>query len=115
FAKGTIQQYDNVVVSEGPLPGCAQVRAVEHERRRTMACLLHERPVPQVSCCGGQCGGGATIPALPAGSVPSIPALMQGQAPLPELPEQLPLPTTVPPAPAVPGPRPAGPGPGGAA
>src|SRR5262249_11968600 len=34
FAKGTIQQHDNVVISEGALPCCAQVRAVEHERQR---------------------------------------------------------------------------------
>jgi outer membrane protein TolC len=115
FAKGTIQQYDNVVVSEGPLPGCAQVRAVEHERQRTLACLLRERPVPQVPCCGGQCGGGATIPALPAGSVPSIPAMMQGQPLLPDVPEQLPLPSTAPPAPTAPAPRPAAPGRVGAA
>src|SRR5205823_1180839 len=32
FAKGTILQHDNVVISEGPLPQCAQVRAVDHER-----------------------------------------------------------------------------------
>ena len=33
FAKGTIMQHDNVSIAEGPLPHCAQVRAVEHEQR----------------------------------------------------------------------------------
>src|SRR5262249_58558476 len=46
FAKGTILQHDNVVITEGPLPHCAQVRAVEHERERTLACVLRERASP---------------------------------------------------------------------
>lgn len=44
FAKGTITQHLNVVISEGPLPQCAQIRAVEHERERSKALKLRERP-----------------------------------------------------------------------
>ncbi|MCX7699273.1 MAG: TolC family protein [Gemmataceae bacterium] len=43
FAKGTIMQYDNVLISEGPLPECAQVRATEHFRERTAALVARER------------------------------------------------------------------------
>jgi outer membrane protein TolC len=43
FAKGSIMQYDNVLVSEGPLPECAQVRATEHFRERTAALVARER------------------------------------------------------------------------
>jgi outer membrane protein TolC len=48
FAKGTILQHDNVVIGEGPLPGCARVRAVEHEHERTQALVLRERAKPAV-------------------------------------------------------------------
>lgn len=43
FARGTILQHDNVFIGEGPLPRCAQERAVEHERRRKLAIELRER------------------------------------------------------------------------
>src|SRR5262249_37091036 len=32
--------------SEGPLPACAQERAVEHERERTKAVILRQPPLP---------------------------------------------------------------------
>ena len=44
FAKGTIMAYNNVVISEGALPEAVQVRAVEHERQRSLALTLRERP-----------------------------------------------------------------------
>jgi outer membrane protein TolC len=43
FSKGTIQQYDSVVIADGPLPACARVQAVEHERERTRAHVLRQR------------------------------------------------------------------------
>ncbi len=46
FAKGTILQHDNITINEGPLPACAQARAVEHFRQRTKALLLRERAAP---------------------------------------------------------------------
>src|SRR5262249_8941229 len=48
YAKGTIMQHDNVVISEGLLPHCAQVRAVEHERERSKALVLMQRARPIV-------------------------------------------------------------------
>ncbi|MBI3411374.1 MAG: TolC family protein [Planctomycetes bacterium] len=46
WAKGTIRENNNVMISEGALPACAQERAVEHERERTKAIVLRERPLP---------------------------------------------------------------------
>src|SRR5207249_4669785 len=46
FAKGTIMKHDSVLIGEGPLPKCALVRAVEHERERTAALVLRERENP---------------------------------------------------------------------
>ena len=40
FARGTILNYNNVVIAEGALPYCADVRAAEHGTRR-----------PRRSCC----------------------------------------------------------------
>lgn len=57
FAKGTIQRHDNVYVAEGPLPQCAQVRAVEHERMRAKGLILKERAIPEGAC--------DTLPGLP--------------------------------------------------
>ncbi len=45
-AKGTILQHNNVVIAEGSLPECVQVRAVEHERERSRALVIAERPDP---------------------------------------------------------------------
>jgi outer membrane protein TolC len=71
--RGTIQQYDNVSIADGPLPACVQARADAHIRARQLACVVRERPVP----CGG-CAPAALIPAVSAGP-PSIPALQQQQ------------------------------------
>lgn len=46
WTKGTILQHSNVIIGEGPLPECAQVRAVEHERERTESIILRQRPSP---------------------------------------------------------------------
>ena len=73
FAKGTILQHDNIVISEGLLPKCAQVRAVEHERQRSEAIVLRERakPVPHTACSFEN--GSSGLPELPSLSAPSIP------------------------------------------
>jgi len=85
YATGTIMQRDNVVISEGPLPHCAQVRAVEHESGRRAAVVLRERakPVPQPPCDTGP-GAGPALPELPETTAPSLPSLFEGQQPLPE-------------------------------
>lgn len=45
-SKGTLMLFDNVTINEGALPECVQVRAVEHERERSKAIVLRERPSP---------------------------------------------------------------------
>lgn len=69
WAKGTIQQYDNVVIAEGALPQIVETRAVEHERMRSQAIVLQERargpgPVaqPGISFQENQFPGGAATP-----------------------------------------------------
>jgi len=46
WARGNILVHDNIVIGEGPLPQCVEVRAVEHERQRTHALVLNQRPQP---------------------------------------------------------------------
>ena len=109
FAKGTLLQYDNVVISEGPLPNCAQVRAVEHQKERSKALVCRERAEPQTctACGDGGCGTlGAgcttctdcvtntthtvsTLPALPSDKAPSLLTLAKA-APVPEITEPMP-------------------------
>jgi outer membrane protein TolC len=83
FAKGTILQHDNVVISEGALPGCVQVRAVEHERERTKALVLWERAQP---CLGkGCCSAEKDLPGagpLPPEEHSSLPAVWNSMPPL---------------------------------
>ncbi len=85
FAKGTILQHDNAVISEGPLPQCAQVRAVAHEQERKKAIILRERqnPVLTPPCdCEKGCPG---LPEIPASTAPSLPAVLEGRQPVPEI------------------------------
>jgi outer membrane protein TolC len=74
FAKGTIMNYDNIKIAEGPIPQCAQVRAVEHERERTHAVVLRERAVVTQ---GGYKGSdpGTGVPIVPTHEVPTLPAM----------------------------------------
>ena len=46
WGKGTILHNNNVFLSDGVLPECAHERAVDHERRRTQAHVLHNPPRP---------------------------------------------------------------------
>jgi outer membrane protein TolC len=87
FSKGTIMQFDNVVISEGPLPHCAQVRAVEHERERSKAIVLRERASPPVCAPCNFEKGSYGIPQLPTNEAPTLPKLFEGQPPLPEITE----------------------------
>jgi outer membrane protein TolC len=60
FAKGTILQYNNVTLAEGPLPPWVSKRAAQHERERTdHAIKLRERPNQPVITADGV--GGHTI------------------------------------------------------
>jgi outer membrane protein TolC len=74
FAKGTIMQHDNVVISEGALPHCAQVRAVDHERERAKAILCKERARPDAYpfCVAGPEGAGHGPAHQPLPSLASV-------------------------------------------
>jgi outer membrane protein TolC len=100
FAKGTIMPHDNVVIGEGPLPGCARVRAVEHERERTQALVLRERAKPAV-CLPPACPlpdpqaiAPPPLPVLPTSEASSLSTLMENGSFIPpgEEPVNLPRP-----------------------
>jgi hypothetical protein len=84
FAKGTIMQHDNIVIAEGALPCCAQVRAVEHEHERTAALVLRERAAPASPACYN-CPKGDTGVSLPSAlavtpplkEAPTLPAVVE--------------------------------------
>jgi outer membrane protein TolC len=102
FSKGTIMQFDNVVIAEGALPHCAQVRAVEHERERSKAIVLRERANPVLS---GACDfekGCFGVPELPANEVPTLPKVFDGQPPVPVITEPMPDPKVLSPTAAKP-------------
>src|SRR5207244_8314772 len=88
FSKGTIMQFDNVVISEGPLPHCAQVRAVDHERERSRAIVLRERASPICAACDYE-KGALGLPQLPANEAPTLPRVMEGHPPVPQVTEPL--------------------------
>ncbi len=87
FAKGSILQYDSVAISEGPLPQCAQVRAVDHERERTAALVLRERAVEARRLVPTH-GSATGLPHLPSHDAPSLPALLEGTRLTQEQPER---------------------------
>jgi outer membrane protein TolC len=93
FAKGTILQHDNITISEGPLPECAQIRAVEHERERSKALVLRQRENPITHCqCQVEDGTLILPPNLPENAAPPLPSLYQGMPPLKPVAEPLPPP-----------------------
>jgi outer membrane protein TolC len=82
FSKGTIMEFDNVVIGEGPLPHCAQVRAVEHERERSRAIVLRERANPVTTACAFE-KDSYGLPEMPAREAPSLPQVLGTQPPVP--------------------------------
>jgi outer membrane protein TolC len=108
FARGTILDHDNVVISEGPLPEVAQVRAVEHARERSKALVLRQRADPSLYPACDPVNGCPGVPKLPADAAPPVPAmlesspaapeptgpvlpkLLEGQAPIPDITEPMP-------------------------
>jgi outer membrane protein TolC len=98
FAKGTILRHDNIYISEGALPQCAQVRAVAHEQERTKALVLLERAIPvDYTGCDGKCGSG--MPQLPNDGAVSLPALFEKA---PQVPAEAEKPLPRPAAPGTP-------------
>jgi outer membrane protein TolC len=81
FAKGTIQRYNNLSLQDGPLPPGVMKRAADHERERSAAIKLRERPAfdnaptdPPTEI--GPVGGSPIVPP-PPGQAPA------GVAPMP--------------------------------
>lgn len=103
FAKGTILQHDNVVISEGALPVAAQVRAVEHQRERTVAKVCLERAQP-VDHTPFKDGTAPCMPDLPNDKAPSLPSLLEKAPTVPNgtSSERMGTPTTAAPASANP-------------
>src|SRR5262249_58673043 len=66
--KGTILQYDNVTLAEGPVPRCVQAQASKHIQDRTRALVLRQRPAPVYA---GACCNEAVLNGHP----PSMPAV----------------------------------------
>jgi outer membrane protein TolC len=84
FARGTILDRNKVMISEGPLPECAQVRAVVHEKERTRAIVLHEQAHPVIyPPLEPGYPEMAPLPNLPANQAPTLPALLTGTPPVP--------------------------------
>jgi outer membrane protein TolC len=85
FQKGTIMQYDNVVIGEGQLPHCAQCRAAEHQEQKARSIVLHERPLHEKTICNGNCGGDIQlvndVPPTPEGAQFKMPEVPSDVAP----------------------------------
>lgn len=64
--RGTIQEFDHVSISDGPLPLCAEARASAHIKERQKALTLRQRPDDR-SC--------PTAVTAPADGPPAIPTL----------------------------------------
>jgi outer membrane protein TolC len=94
FAKGTILQHDNVIISEGGLPACVQKRAVEHLRERTAALELRDRALPAPN--GGP-GCEHDVNTLPHPQQDAMPSLL-------DMPKTAPPPTSLPDMPGGPAP-----------
>ncbi|HEV3236084.1 MAG TPA: TolC family protein [Gemmataceae bacterium] len=97
FAKGTIMQYDNVSIGEGPLPNCVQVRAVENAERRSKALVVRERENPVAYQAVTNDEEGPKLPVL-GEEAPALPSLMEKtpKAPTDKAGRPLPLPNTAP-------------------
>lgn len=100
YAKGTLLKRNNIVICEGALPGCAQVRAVEHEHERSKALVLRERALGPGAKPG--CADGCVAP-LPGPDKLAMPELLKSQPPLPrEVYEPIPGPKAMPAGPTTP-------------
>jgi outer membrane protein TolC len=97
FAKGTIQRYNNVKVSEGPLPPWVQKKAADHIRERTEhALILRERDALGPPAGAGAIGGTPVGPAVGQALLDDLPPFARKREPLPE---GLPEPRTLEPVP----------------
>lgn len=97
FAKGTIQRYNNVTISEGPLPPWVEKKAADHFNARDAAIKLREHPTnigfPRLTDWQPI----SDMPQIPDGKVaPGIPlitdpVMRDGPSPVPYPPAKSPL------------------------
>ena len=78
------------MIGEGALPGCAQVRAVEHERQRVKALPIRERAEPPAAVPGEAGDFGnlmSKLTEVPSSMLPSLPIkdALKDKASLPEI------------------------------
>jgi hypothetical protein len=81
FAKGTLMEYDQIFLAEGPLPPIADIRAVEHERERTRTSFLRERANRQKSIHGKN---SFPLPGLPPGKALELSSALELEQKTPE-------------------------------
>ena len=67
YAKGSIRQYDNVQILDGPVPMGVLNRATDHFRERSKALVVRERDMP--------------LPLAVVGTPPALPGLLEGPPP----------------------------------
>ncbi len=75
FAKGTILARNNIVISEGMLPGFPQKRAVEHIAERNAALPIRERPNP-IELSASAAHAGDLSHTTMESEAPSLPTMM---------------------------------------
>jgi outer membrane protein TolC len=115
FAKGTIKQYNNVSVAEGPLPPWAQKKARDHFQERAAALKTWERSTAEtgVNIAGGMAGQ-PVGPAVGTGFIENVPPLLKQWDTIPDVKDAVdpktvpPMPKPVPPGPVQPGLPPGG-------
>jgi outer membrane protein TolC len=95
FARGTILRFDKVVIADGALPACAQVRAVEHERELTRSLVLHER-AGAAAKAGAVPDGELPLPHLPTGTAAPLPAVLPSEPQERTAPAEEPVPLPAP-------------------
>jgi outer membrane protein TolC len=92
LAKGTIQRYNNVTVSEGPLPPWVQKKATDHFNERAAAFKLRERDVQPPPGGPAAIGGFPVAPPTGTPLLSEIPPFAEPREPLPDsLPEPRPI------------------------
>jgi outer membrane protein TolC len=99
LAKGTVLQYNNISIADGPLPAAVQERAADHFAARTAGLKLRERPV--VPKTGPEPGVALPLPGVADG--PPLPEAMEPLKGDPDAPpaivppSELKSPTVIPP------------------
>lgn len=85
FAKGTVQQYNNVTVGEGPLPPWVCKKATDHIRERTEAALkLRERDLQPPPGGPAALGGVPVAPPTGTGLLDNLPPFAEKRPPVPD-------------------------------